>query len=331
MKNILRLFIAMVCSLLLPNALHAIPFLEPVRFLEIPPANATIVMDGIEDSYYSDIQSTTLFESNSVSSTGNDADYTLTFNVCYDAQKLYILVNVLDDTASEIPFTTGPNPWTWDNIQVFLSLDTLNYTMAWDTNTNFVQFNRGLDSVQYPGRASYDDFDLFWANNEEGWILEAGIPWTAFLSNSQEPEDIEFYFGTINGFDVQGTDSDVNGPDSWECRTQWDDDPPYSDTGDESIFFERNRFGIMRLATGLLVKEVSGNSTTRVYPNPASGEIGFKAIESGFDLAIYSLQGIKVLEMKSVTGEEKIDVAALKPGLYYLMIDGMYTGRFVKE
>jgi hypothetical protein len=331
MKTLLCQSIVSLCCILLTNTLLAVPFLEPVRFLEIPPANNPIVMDGIADSYYSDIQSTSLFESNDPGSTGNNADYTLTFRVCYDAQKLYILANVLDDIASQIPNTAGSNPWTWDNIQVFLSLDTSNYTISWDTNTNFVQFNRGVDSVQYPGRTSREDFDLFWANSVDGWILEAGIPWTAILSYSQVPEDIELYYGTINGFDVQGTDSDVNAPDSWECRTQWDDDPPYSDTGDESIFLERNRFGIMQLASGLSHRYLPDNPTTLIYPNPASDEIGFKAIEPGSDLAIYSLLGIKVLEKKSVTGDEKFDIARLKPGLYNLLINGGYAGRFVKE
>jgi hypothetical protein len=331
MKPIVPRLIVIICCFLLTNALSAIPFLEPVRFLEIPPANAVIAMDGIADSYYSDIQSTVLFESTIDSSNGNDADYTLTFRVCYDARKLYILANVLDDVASEIPFTTSDNPWTWDNIQVFLSLDTSNYTMNWDTNTNFVQFNRGLDSIQYPGRATYENFDLFWADREDGWVLEAGIPWTAFLSDSQLPEDIELYYGTINGFDVQGTDSEVNVPDSWDCRTQWDDDPAYSDTGDESIFFERTRFGIMRLASGLSVKDMPANTATLIYPNPASDKIEFKGIQPGSALTIYSVQGIKVLNKKSVTCEENIEVASLKPGLYNMVINGKYAGRFVKE
>ncbi len=310
----------------------ATPHTPPVRSLEIPPTNV-IVIDGVADGAYSPSQSTTAF--NVTGSTGADADFTMSYQVCYTYSKLYMLFTVLDDYACEIPYTTSVNPWTWDNIEVFLSLDTTGTTAEYDSNTIQLRFNRGIqDSAQSPGRADQSEYagNVYSENTADGWVLEVGIPWTAVLQEGALPEDIEaFICHSINGFDVSGADNDTDGPDARDCQTAWDDDnPAMPDATEDLARNNRTMFGIMTMM-GCCSLETIENPSRIVYPNPASKKIQLQNAEPASTIAIYDLLGVKMLETKLVNSEDYIDVSSLRTGLYTAIINNKEVTRFIKE
>jgi hypothetical protein len=301
----------------------AAPMTAPLRSLTIPATNAVIAMDGVADADYSAVQSTTAF--NVTGSTGADADFTLTFQVCYNYHKLYLCAKILDDAACEIPYTTGTNPWTWDNVEVFLSIDTTSTTTAYDTNTVQLRFNRGImDSAQTPGRAAQEDYQVYYEDVADGWVLEIGIPWTAVLQTGALPEDIEAYISpVVNGFDVSGADNDTEAADARDCQTAWDDDDPaMPDATEDLAWNNRTMFGIMTLEPGIAINTPTVQSLS-MYPNPATSTINIDGNVGTVE--IYNMTGAKVL----VSTGSVIDISSLSAGIYNV-VAGEKTGRFVK-
>ncbi len=321
----------------------AAPMTQPVRSLDIPnvPFGAVMTIDGVaNEDCYSAEQSTTAF--NVTGSTGADADFTGTFKVCYSMERLYICWTILDDYACEIPYTTSPNPWTWDNVEVFLSLDTVGTTVEYDTNTIQLRFNRGiLDSAQMPGRADQSEYagNVYYENTANGWVLEVGIPWTAVLSEGQLPEDFEAYVSTVSGFDVSCADNDTDGPDARDCQTAWDDDDPaMPDQTEDLAWLNRTMFGIMTWGAlyGPPYQAITPNQVSYmeqlVYPNPATKKIQFTDCCLPLNnISIYNISGILVLEVKDMFREESVDISMLEPGLYTVIINNRDISRFVKE
>jgi hypothetical protein len=340
MKKTLLYYIGLTLMCLALTAItFAAPMTAPVRSLVIPATNAAISIDGVADDDYSVSQSTTAF--NITGSTGADADYTMSFQVCFNYQYLYLLATVLDDYACEIPFTSSTNPWTWDNIEVFLSLDTTGTTAAYDSNTVQLRFNRGIqDSAQTPGRAAQEDYKVYYENTADGWVVEVGIPWTAVLQNGAEPEDIMAYISpVVNGFDVSGADNDTDGADARDCQTAWDDDDPaMPDATEDLAWNNRTMFGIMSLGIGCKsCSEISeslcdlSDKTSKnimIFPNPATDRISISNTEMACIIAIYNMAGTRVLKADNA---ENIDISSLKVGLYTVVLNNNDVLHFIKN
>jgi hypothetical protein len=62
------------------GVIMAAPMTAPVRYMDIPATNEVMTIDGVAEDDYSASQSTTAF--NIAGSTGADADFTATFQVC---------------------------------------------------------------------------------------------------------------------------------------------------------------------------------------------------------------------------------------------------------
>ena len=68
----------------------------------------------------------------------------------------------------------------------------------------------------------------------------------------------------------------------------------------------------------------------RIYPNPANGQLTIEPGLSLFHADVYSLNGIRVMEGRNVSG--MLDVAGLLAGQYILVLsstDGVYRNNFV--
>ena len=95
----------------------ATPLVQPVRTIEIPFVQfSDITIDGYADAYYSPEQTTTAF--NTTGSTGNDADYTFSFKVAFNPIYLFMIGTILDDYDNSVSYTTTPNAWEYDNVEV---------------------------------------------------------------------------------------------------------------------------------------------------------------------------------------------------------------------
>lgn len=67
-----------------------------------------------------------------------------------------------------------------------------------------------------------------------------------------------------------------------------------------------------------------------VYPNPAADRLYFRGLHAkGRKLALWNAAGQKIGDY--TLASEYADIAALRPGLYFISLDGKYTARFVKK
>lgn len=332
------------CAVFLALAAYvfANPLVEPVRTIEIPFADLDeITIDGVNDeAMWSGEQSTDAF--NPTGSTGADADFTFSFYVAFNPMYLYLYAVVLDDYDNSLTYTTDGNPWTYDNVEVFLSLDTTNSTgttsggYGGDTNCVQLRINRGIDSIQTPGRATQEEYIHYWENTASGWICETAIPWTCVLSDAQTKEDMMDYLDMVHGFDMSGADSDTDGPDHRDCQTAWDNDDPDTpeDRTEDNAWTNRSVFGIMTVASG----DVPGDwefpnsienlteTNLAVYPNPANNTINLD-IEGLQTVEIYNIAGVQV---KVVETTGVVDISDLNSGLYLVRV-GEAVARIVVE
>ena len=93
-------------------------------------------------------------------------------------------------------------------------------------------------------------------------------------------------------------------------------------TGVRKISFENNDF--------TAIEDVSTPSTIRVYPNPTADMLIIDGVTAKQEIAIYSLNGAKVLSTQSQEGTNTIQVSELPNGVYLLKLANE-TFKLIKE
>jgi hypothetical protein len=307
----------------------------PVRYLEVLYASEPMVMDGnANEAGYSDLQSTDLF--NATGWDDGPADFTASIKLTWDSYYLYLYAEMTDDVEESYDWAYS-SPWTFDNAEIFLQLDTNTVITAYDGHTVQLRICRGLDSMETPGRALRSDYGYSISNSDTGWIFEVAIPWTCALAVGEGPELFEQYWNTEIGFEFHGADSDNLDGDptigNRDVQTAWDpDDPDYChDWHDECNAWNNTAiFGRIYLSTALAVPTLE-ESNVGVFPNPADNKIHFNNIEPGSSVEIYTITGTKVMDIITVDTMAVINISSLKSGLYALVINHKEAARFVKE
>jgi hypothetical protein len=294
---------------------------SPIRTMTIPYAPISFTIDGIDnEAHWSAEQSTDVF--NPTGWTGN-ADYTLTFKVAWDENYLYVFGKILDDINSSWEWGL-PNQWTYDNVDLFMDLDTTGAANnnGYDSNIYQVRFNRGIDSVgnDYGRDCQRSDHKYSWKNTSDGWIFEAALAWKFVLGNGQKPEDILAYTdGNVrSGFDINGADSDINGPYHRDCQTAWDNDDDCYHSPDitECSWNNRSIFGIVNFQPRYTSDINEHNKTNLiVYPNPTTGLVTFENLQDS-KVEILDLAGQVVLS--TTLNNQQIDISMLQAGIYFV-------------
>jgi hypothetical protein len=303
---------------------------SPVRTMTIPYAPISFTIDGIDnEAHWSAEQSTDVF--NPTGWTGN-ADYTLTFKVAWDENYLYVFGKILDDINNSWEWGL-PNQWTYDNVDLFMDLDTAGQYEAYDSSTFQVRFNRGIDSVgnDYGRDCQRSDHKYSWKNTSDGWIFEAALAWKFVLGIGQKPEDILAYTdGNVrSGFDINGSDSDINGPDHRDCQTAWDNDEcPHPDIED-CTWNNRTVFGVVTFQLRYTSDLNEHNKTNLiVYPNPTTGLVTFENIQGKNKLELLNITG-KVLLIADIENNQ-VDLSQLSSGVYIAKI-GQDSFKIMKQ
>jgi hypothetical protein len=104
------------------------------------------------------------------------------------------------------------------------------------------------------------------------------------------------------------------------------------------IGFEKNgiQYGTVPEIGEILSNDLKEyDSEIKVYPNPASEQLNIQCIEPIRNIEIRDLQGKLLMKLQAESNETRVDVSALKPGLY-LVTGALKNGdafhrRFVKE
>ena len=93
-------------------------------------------------------------------------------------------------------------------------------------------------------------------------------------------------------------------------------------TGVRKISFENNNF--------TAIEDVTTPSTIRVYPNPTADMLIIDGVKAKQEIAIYSLNGAKVLSTQSQEGTNTLHVSDLPNGVYLLKLANE-TFKLIKE
>jgi len=330
-KQLLNLcFVAVALAMYV--ATYATP-IAPVRTMVIPSAvdadgAAPPDLDGVVDDVYGEEQSTDLFNA-----TGWDgeSDFTAVFRVCYDPTYLYLFANITDDVDHSYEWNVG-NSYEFDNLEVFIMLDTNTVTTSYGPTTIQLRVCRNLDSVETSGRAARSDFGYYMEGAAAGgWLTEVAIPWTAVLADGAVPEDMMDYInvegGISIGFDFSGADSDNSDGDAAvgnrDVQAAWDmDDPDTEDDRTEDLAWNNTSvFGYVTLQDYDALGTVTENSMA-AYPNPATDEITFD-VEGNVSIEIYSITGSLVMVANTAT----VDISSLNSGMYIAEFNGQ-SARF---
>jgi len=324
---------------IISSSLSATP-VQPVRTMDVPPAIPALTIDGIADDVYSEVQTTHIFNSTGLE---GDADFSASFQLCWDPWYLYVYAEITDDVNESYSWEVG-NAWEFDNIELFLQLDTNTVTTSYSPTTVQLRICRGLDSVETPGHAKRSDFIYYMEGAAAGgWICEVAIPWTAVLGSGSDPEDIwEYECGKAIGFDFSGADSDNTDGNpavgNRDVQSAWDDDDPNdeNDRTEDGAWNNTSVFGYVGLYTIDCQWEIGDpeteqmNQTCIAYPNPSGDWISFENITRPATIVIYDMRGVVIYSAGYYAGTE-LDISSLQSGLYMAVIDGKESVRFIKE
>jgi hypothetical protein len=344
-KHLLNPIFAALVVFLFSYSVFAAP-VQPVRTMTFPDAIPAPTIDGTADAVYSDVQSTNVFNPTGLE---GDADFSASFQVCWDPTYLYLYTEITDDVDESYSWGVG-NPWEFDNIELFLQLDTNTVTTSYGPTTVQLRICRGLDSVETPGRAARSDYIYYMEGAAAGgWLCEVAIPWTAVLATGSTPEDIMNYYTDVAiGFDFSGADSDNTDGDpavgNRDVQSAWDDDDP-SDAADRTednawnntsvfgyisiVYYCKNYEGTDCFEPDALYNTREDQKTT-LLPNPVQESIHFTNLEKACPIKIINMQGIEVINFIYYPSQE-IDISSLQSGLYMAVIDGKESVKFIKE
>jgi hypothetical protein len=281
-------------------------------------------LDGIVDEIYSTEQSTDWMYPNQLVAYGGPCDFTAVFHLCYDLDNLYMIAILTDDVEEDYDITYS-EPWMFDNVEIFLQLDTNTTYINYDNLTEQFRVCRGYGLETY----GFTPWGYYIESSPTGWIFEVAIPWTAAANEGILPEDITVYLDDAVGFDFHGADSDNTDGDptigNRDYQTAWDLDG--QDGTEDQAWHNVTVFGYLTFeGFGNDALAVFHESDIKIFPNPGNNSLTFE-IEGSQPYKIYSINGTKVLAGET-TGT--VDISSLKSGLYIAQL-GDESVRFVKE
>ncbi|MFC7142675.1 sugar-binding protein [Halosimplex aquaticum] len=174
---------------------------------EIPKADSPPTIDGELDDSWSD-QERTDFQHTVIGELDGDGDLGGGWRARWDADALYVHVDVVDDRKS----VDSEAKYNDDAIEVYVDGDYSNLSSYDGSNDFQIVFPRDAPSVT--GTLPNDpSLEMAWSDTEDGYALEAAIPWSALAPE----ETIEA--GHLLGFDVHVNDDDSG--DGRDAKMNW--------------------------------------------------------------------------------------------------------------
>ena len=101
----------------------------------------------------------------------------------------------------------------------------------------------------------------------------------------------------------------------------------------EKWTFVHDNLGVDQNGTTAINESKIDESKLKVYPSPTSNHLNLEGPKEDYSLQILNIQGQLFHEMKNISGNQKINVSFLPPGLYFINVDNKInqTIRFIKQ
>jgi hypothetical protein len=330
-------------------------YIDPVRIMDIPVIaytyHDTILIDGTGNDYvYSPTQTMKIAKRAGAANPngledGDTVDFDAWFKAAWDRDYLYLYVEVTDDIEESMP-VSGIEAWTWDNIEVYIDLDTCSFKNEYDsTSTVQLRINRGEAGITSPGRASVDEYQYVQINNDDGWMVEIGIPWKCAFAEGAVPDILVHRDEGFIGFDLSVADADGPGGGLIGGRNNeggaqmfWDQDTPIEHA--DNAYQNRRAFGWANLVAYPCCENLSyipSEYYFMIYPNPAGDYLIIEAFNSSAVhdcmVKITNLLGETILETEIAMPEYKIDLSSItQKGMHIIrLFDTMHNLLEVKK
>jgi hypothetical protein len=185
--------------------------------MEIAYAVTPPVIDGEVDAVWA------LASTNSFVPLADPADGSGTWKVLYDAENLYVLVEVTDDSLKN----DSASSWQDDSVEVYfdggntklstpLSGDDHQYTFGWTANdiqgTNITGYTAGIEQAQ--------------ATTATGWRIEIKMPWLSIQGKAPQARDLIgidcYYNDDDDGGDTrEGKMLSYSAVEGWNDASKW--------------------------------------------------------------------------------------------------------------
>ncbi|MFT3921082.1 MAG: carbohydrate-binding family 9-like protein [Myxococcales bacterium] len=172
--------------------------LPELHAVEVP-ASAPVKLDGkLDESIWSEAKPTALFVN---TMTGDAADFPVTAKAAWDAQNLYVAFDVADDYLKSTFTKDDDHLWEQDTVELMIDPDgdEKNYFELQVSPAGKV-FDTRYDSRRVPQPFGHMDFNSGLKNGvavrgtlnddeaDQGYTVEAAIPWTAFTLGDPKHE-----------------------------------------------------------------------------------------------------------------------------------------------
>jgi len=318
-------------------------YVDPVNKIDIPAMcfSDEVSIDGVDGEHYWSQKMAMMIAKRAGTANlygleyGDSIDFNAFFKVAWGLDYLYLFVEVTDDIEESMP-VGGEQWWTWDNFEIFIDLDTCSYTNYYDsTKTVHLHINRGDAGITGSGRATADEFLYTQVNNDDGWIVEIGVPWKAASAPGTMPDMLKETEGLI-GFDISVSDADGPGGGTIGGRNEeggaqmfWDQDTPIDNA--DNAYQNRRVFGWAAVTGGFCpppwinINEITPDLHFLIYPNPASDYLIIYAVNSsdlhGCTVNITNLLGETLLVKEIDQHPCKIDLSTISSrGLHFIRL-----------
>lgn len=293
--------------------------------LEIPRTDIVPVIDGtMEEVWNTYAVSVTLDINNNGSAPDSPEDLSARAYAMWDLTHIYVFFDITDDV-----LVTGDSPgalYQDDQVEFFLDADNSKSFETHDANDAQFAMNYGLETLSGDASGKYPNTVFATVETENGWALEAAVPWGDV--------SVTPYNGMLIGIDFQVNDDDDLG--DRDHKISW-----FETTDNGWQWAHVFGTGVLLDPYGVNVEE-AGQLPERfaiesVYPNPfnpkATAIVSVRDV-GAYEVQVYNVLGQLVQEQlfeAQTPGrvEIGIDLATRASGLYLISVKHKATGKTV--
>ncbi len=178
--------------------------------LDISKTSSAPIIDGTIDNLWGNISSQEIANANKGTTSGN-TDLSGNFKITWDANKVYLLVQVTDDVKVKDATGTNPEKYNFDGIEIYFNDDNA-YTDTYNNDAQYV-YNWEGSIHAFSGNKPTAGINVAQTNTTNGYILELAIPWSNIAVSAQN--------GNFLGFDIMINDNDVQGSSQANEKKSW--------------------------------------------------------------------------------------------------------------
>jgi hypothetical protein len=301
MKKFHADWIIIFCLIVLKSLFNPIHAQESAT---IPTMNSTIIVDGIADEVWKNIEGIPVTNLIVGTTTPDSSDCSGYFKAFWNNDTLFVLMYALDD----ILYVDDPTVYNNDGFEIYLDVENLKTTVYTDSCYQF-RFIPG--STEITGR----------------WGLNVWTPPTvnfAIKVNSGKDRTIEAVFplkelGRVSsvsaggkiGFEVEILDNDGQGRDyvlSWNKN-------------EHMAWYDPSKMGTLEFVDKISTTNNFELNRIRVFPNPNTEYVSVASEIAITGWIIFSLDGRKVTQgSDNLSNDITIDTRNLFPGIYILKV-----------